>query len=274
MLSADENWGTLGFVSTPTIAVWTRPKFEAAGGEEGEAEVAFFAFSRGPLPEDVPFSMSRFGAPSREAAAELDVSTIERAADPAWFDEWRSGDLRKLAERDLGDLGELDAADQVHVVRITVSEPRDLVHLQTAWAAAKWLAERGASVVLDAHASRWWTKEEIGDLAADRGLSMGDEVVIVAESDESPGFGYAIHTRGMRKFGRRDVVMAATEPNDPAIGTIVRQLALTQALGGVYRPGQRIDLGDEGGELLVVWYEPGPTVPELHLNNDAWLIRA
>jgi hypothetical protein len=260
-------------VSTPQIPVWSRPKFEPAGGDEGEAEVALFAFSRGPLPEDVPFSMSRFGAPSREVAAALDVTTIERKADPTWFDNWRTGALRTIAERDLGDLSELDAADHVHIVRMTVDDPKDLVHLQTAWAAARWLAERGASIVLDAHASHWWKKNELAELAPDRDLSMNDEVIIVAETDESPGFGYAIHTRGMRKFGRRDVVMAGTKPSDPFVGFIVREIALAQALGGVFRPGQRIDFGEEGGELLVVWYEPGENIPELQLNNDAWLIK-
>ncbi len=260
-------------MSTPQIPVWPRPNFEPVGGDEGEAEVALFAFSRGSLPEDVPFSMSRFGAPSREAAASLDVATIERKADPEWFDNWRRGALRTIATSDIGDLSELDAADHVHVVKLTVQDPKDLVHLQTAWAAAKWLVERGASVVLDAHASHWWTKREIEELAPDRDVSMNDEVIIVAETDASPGFGYPIHTRGMRKFGRRDVVMAATKSNDPVVGMIVREIALAQALGGVFRPGQHVDFGEDGGEVLVTWYEPGGAVPELHINNDAWLIK-
>ena len=260
-------------MSTTPIAIWERPSYEpSSGNEDGEAEVALFAFSRGELPEDVPFSMSRFGAPSREAAAALDVTTIARQADPAWFDTWRSGPLRQMAERDLPDLAELDAADHVHVVRLSASDPKDLVHLQTAWAAAKWLAERGASTVLDAHAGRFWPRDALIALDPRREVSIQNEVTIVAESDEMRGFGYAIHTRGMRKFGRRDVAMAAKEPGDPMAASIVHQLAKAQMLGESLHESQRIDLGESGRTLVVADYQPSDRVPELNLGNEGWLI--
>ena len=208
------------------------------------AHVVLAAFGKGPLAEGGPMPMSAFGVPSAPAAlAACDVRTIERATDPAWFDGWRTGSLRAIAERDLPSLEGLDAADQVHLITADVRAPADLGYLQTAWALARYLVARGAALVLDAHAMTFTAGAALPP--ADAELDVRREVRIVYETDSTRSdAGHALHTRGMRKFGAPDLVALCSDADVALVSKVIETLANAIARGGdLGSPRHGVDLG-------------------------------
>lgn len=148
---------------------------------------------------------------------------ISRAQDPAWFDAWRSGSLRTIAEQDLGPaLAVLDACDTVHVIS---AEPRgavDLSYLEAAWAVVRAVQPR---VVLDAIAMRYLT-------AVPDQVDVAREFRVVFETDAlGSQRAHALHTRGMQKFGAPDLVALCTDADAPVVGQAISELAEQVAHG-------------------------------------------
>lgn len=158
-----------------------------------------------------------------------EVRTIARAADPAWFDAWRRGSMRAIAEKDLGtQLELLDGADHVTLIQVAPTAPVDLTYLQGAWAIARDLAARGASIFFDAHAISF--KYEVP--AAGEPFDIRREISVVYEtSKERPDQAHALHTRGMRKFGAPDLVALCTDADVPLVAHAVTELADLVARG-------------------------------------------
>lgn len=193
--------------------------------------VILFVFGRGPLGEDVPLSMSQYGAPSSDSLATCDVRTVPRAADVAWFEAWRSGSLRAIATQDLGaDIEALDAADHVHVIASEPGPASDLTYLQAAWATARYLVARGGALVLDAHAMTYTPAAKLPEAGA--ALDVRREVRLVYETDSTrTDRAHAIHTRGMRKFGAPDLVALCSDADVPLVGHAMTELADQVARG-------------------------------------------
>ncbi|MEZ4401251.1 MAG: hypothetical protein R3B06_14590 [Kofleriaceae bacterium] len=166
-----------------------------------------------------------------EAAAALQVTTLARAADPAWFDGWRGGALRAIATTDLGaDLAALDAATHLGLVVATPDAPADLGYLQTAWAVARAMVARGATVVLDAHAHTFWRGAELP--AVDAPLDPRRHIRLVFETDSArTDRAHALHTRGMLAFGAPDLVALCGQDDAPLVGDQLGRLAAEVALG-------------------------------------------
>lgn len=233
--------------------------------------MALFAFSTEPLASDVPFSMSRFGAPAETAVAGVDVRTHSGRDEPEWLAGWRTGALRAMADVDLTEPGRLDEAGHCHSIMIEVSDPADLAHLQGAWSVARWLVARGCFAVLDAHARRWWDGTTLTAWPPERPFDLGTEVSVTLESQETEGFGYVMHTCGMAKFARPDlitgVLLSAARPTH----RVMRALAGRFAAGEIITPGETLPL-DGGKEFSLAAYRPGDNAPEVNLNNDALLL--
>lgn len=193
--------------------------------------VVLFAFGSGALTDDVELSLSRFGAPSAQSIETCSVRTIARTADPAWFDAWRQGSLRSIAEKDLGgELATLDAADHVHVIACDPGPVADLTYLQAAWALARYLVARGAAIVLDAHAMSYKTAAQLQP--AGEPLDIRHEVNVIYETESTrPDRAHALHTRGLRKFGAPDLVALCTDADVPLVAHSVTELADTIARG-------------------------------------------
>src|SRR4051812_25324062 len=105
------------------MTVWT---FATPPATPRSPEVVLVAFASGPLQGSAELSAEKLGAP-KAALEACTLQTIERRMDPRWFDAWRSGSLRHIAETDLGaDLANLDAADHAHVIVSTAEAPADL----------------------------------------------------------------------------------------------------------------------------------------------------
>src|SRR5262245_49131593 len=101
-----------------SISLWKRAQTGPTGRP---ADVVLVAFHRGALAEDVPLAAARFGLPGREHTGLCDVRAHAGADAIAWLSGFRSGALRSIAARDLGDAGlaVLDAADACVTVRAT-----------------------------------------------------------------------------------------------------------------------------------------------------------
>jgi hypothetical protein len=251
-----------------TIPLWTRPHHRAT---RADASVLLVAFSEAPLADGVPFSMSRYGVPTEAAASSLDTRTHARDDDPEWFDGWRTGAIASIAASQLTDGGRLGSARFCHSATARVTDPPDHGHIQAAWAAARSFVERGCFAVLDAHAGRWHDGARVAALAPDRPFDLGAEVTMVFETDRTPDFGHPIHTRGMAKFARPDLMAAAEPDTADMLAQVLHHLAQALADGETLSPGQAIDVdGRHEGSLMP--YQPGVNAPEVHLNNEGYLL--
>ncbi len=252
------------------VEMWSRSQSEGPGRV---AEVDLIVFSEGALDDGVPLVAKQFGIPSKEAYAAVDVRVIRREDAAEWFDNWRSGGLRVVASHYLGAaVDRLDRADTCYVVRVSLPEPSDLGYLQAAWAVARWLVARGGDCVLDVHAGAFHHADAIAGVAADAGFDIDREVTLVYETDEDSAVeGHVLHTRGMRKFGRPDLV-AVVDPDDaPLLSAVVRQIATALADGFMPAGRHGVDLAS-GLTLYLEPYVPGEQLADVHLNNDGMLL--
>jgi hypothetical protein len=246
---------------------WPRSSWRAGGSPN---VFQLFCFSSGPL-TDVPFSAARFGLPDPELMKCVEVRELSRALDPQWFDGFRSGALRQVATQALGDVSGLDAATQLTAVLIAREDQSDLAHVQAGWAVAHWLVHRGVSVVLDAQTNRFWKGEDVVEWPVQRPFALSTDVNLVVEADPHAPIA-TLHTRGMQKFGRPDVVVLGVPgARWDAVGALLRSLAARLADGEVVRPGDVVTLGEERAAA----HRFDPAVHgELHLNNEALLLEA
>lgn len=253
-------------VETPPIPLWTRPITEPVSRV---AHVLFIAFAEGPLAADVPLSLVKYGVPTRDHLAHVAVGEHSGEESREWIDGWRTGALRDVAVQDLGPaVAKLDAADRCFTVDAKLEDPSDLGYLQTAWALVRWLAERGASVVLDAHAGRFLTTGRIA--APDAEFDIRREAQIVFERDASePDGGHVIHTRGLHKVGRPDVVAVCRPDDAEAVAQVLWEIADGMSSGFMPKlPRQGVDVSAD----LTLWLDgdDGARFEEaLGLNNDA-----
>lgn len=251
---------------SPPVSPWRRSQFQAGGAPNS---FQLFAFASGPLKTDVPMSATRFGLPSAEAMKQVEVRELPREVDPAWFDGFRSGALRTLAQQALGDLTALDSATQLVAVLISRPDAADLEHLQAGWATAQWLIARGATVLLDAQCNRFWKGEEVADWPAVRPFTLSSDVNVIVEAEPtSPSA--TIHTRGLQKVGRPDLIVwdVPGERWDATAG-LLRAVAHQLADGVVYRAGQEVTV--DGKTLRFAEYKP-TTANQLHLNNTGLVV--
>ncbi|MFZ5446346.1 MAG: hypothetical protein ACOZQL_40540 [Myxococcota bacterium] len=255
-------------MSTASIPTWQRSAFQPGGAPN---VFQLFCFSSGPL-ADVPLSASRFGLPAGEVMKSVEVRELPRSIDAGWFDAFRQGSLRAIAAQALGgDLSALDAATQLTAVLISRPDAADLAHLQAGWAVAKWLVARGVSVLLDAQTNRFWKGEDVADWPAVRPFALSTDVNVVVEAEPTSPRA-TIHTRGLQKFGRPDlVVLDVPGERWDAVAGLVRVVAANLADGAVFTPGQQLTVGAD--TLRFSRFEAAPGA-ELHLNNDALLISA
>ncbi len=253
------------------VPVWPRPHWSEGGGV---ADVTLFVFSQvGVDGTTLPLKTRAHGVPQGGLPDDVEVQTVARADAPEWVDGFFSPALMALAERDLGWDGRPPVEPTaVHLVKVTAENPSDLGYLQGAWALARAFVDTGGFALLDAHAHAWLSPQMLAERATDGPFRMQDEVSIVFETEPSHEFGHLLHTRGLIKFGRPDLIVVSVPPrHGVAIADIVNQLAERLALGEVLDVGDTVDL--EGlGTLRADLYVPGSNAPELHLNNHGLVL--
>lgn len=217
-------------------------------------------------------SAGRFGLPTVKAMETVEVRELPRELDSAWFDGFRSGSLRAVAQEALGgDLSALDTATQLTAVLISRPDASDLMHLQAGWATAQWLVDRGVTVLLDAQTNRFWKAAEIADWPASRPFALSTDVNVVVEGEPTAPTAN-LHTRGLQKFGRPDlVVWDVPATRWDAVAGLIRALAARLADGAVIAPHAVVTLGDQ--TFTCEAYVASARV-DLHLNNEALVLTA
>lgn len=253
---------------TSPIEPWPRPTFQRT---DRRASFLLLAFAGRDVLGDAPELELRGILPATAPVDAVDVSLIDRAENPTWFDGWRKDSLRAIATKFLDDLRELDAATHCYSVRVEVEDPPDLAHLQLGWAVASRLAQAGCATVLDAFAVTWRSGEEVAELDPRRPLTIQHEISLTAETDATAGFGHAVHTRGMIKFGRPDLIAGVSAERVQHTGRILNHLARMLAAGAMFPLGKRFRFDGER-TLRVTPYEPDDVVPDVELNNDGLLL--
>lgn len=247
------------------IEPWGRPLFQS-GGQPNVFHL--FCFSKGPLADAVQ-PVAHFGLPNEDAMRFVQVQTLPREVEPAWFDGFRSGALRALASESLGDaLALLDAATQMTVIVVQRPDSPDLAHLQAGWAVAKQCIARGSQVVLDAQCNRFWSAQEVAQWPNHRPLALSTDVTFIVEAE--PAASHAIvHTRGLAKFGRADLIVEGVPQSRwDAVSALLRVFASQAMLGAVFADGQQMPI--EGGTAVFTAAKSDP----LHLNNQSMLVTA
>jgi hypothetical protein len=251
-----------------TIAPWARPAFRSTGRP---AAVTLIVFADDDVLGAAPDLQIRGSVPAGAPVAALDLRGHHRSDSADWIEGWRTGAVRNIADRDLGDLTRLDRAACCYSVTVEVVDPADLAHLQLAWAVAASLARLGAFAVLDVHAVSWFHGPVVAALPADRPFAVQREVSLTAETTPSAGFGHPVHTRGMVKFGRPDLVAGVDADDIQHTARVLNHLAGMLAEGHVLTPGQNLRF-DGQRTLRVEPYAPGGPVPDVSLNNEGLLL--
>lgn len=220
-------------------------------------------------PPPSPLRAERVGLPEGALAA-LEVRRHDRADDPTWFDRWRQGPLRALAERDLDTLAPLDAATLCHSIRYLGPDAADLGGVQAAWAVARWLGERGATVVLDTAAGRAFDAARLPPPRPH--LRVQDHVTLVIETEPClGGDGFLMHTRGLGSFARPDLALVAAADEMDAAAPVLWNLAAALADGWMPTPGVEVAVTEE----LVLALHPDPGLPWIAARGiapEVWLL--
>ena len=248
---------------------WTRSAFSPGGGP---GRVFLVLFSEQPGLASPPISRARHGVASVEPLKHLEVAVVGADQAPEWIRGWTEGPLRNLADRALGD-DALRLPGVKSCVRINgeVPDPADLTHLQLMWGLARAFLENGCFAVLDAHQARWFPGKDVMEWAPDRAFELGREVSVIFETDASPGYGHVVHTRGLAKFGRPDLLMLGAKPEDADLaGRRLDALATRLAMGERLVPGATLET--LGGTALLEEYRPGANAPDVQLNNDGLML--
>jgi len=253
-----------------TVPLWTRAHTGATGRV---ADAVLIAFHTGALRADVPLSAAQLGLPGGAAASLLDVREHSGAAALTWLDGFRRGALRTIAVQDLGgDLALLDGADGCVTVRATVADPFDLGYLQAAWAVARWLCARGASIVLDARAMKFRRAATVAELPPDAPFDVRREVTVIIETTPVPGLGgHVVHTRGLAKLARPDLVSVVAAADTAQAAEALWRLAARLADGYMPAAGDVVE-ADSPVPLLLTPAPPGSFAEALNLDNQAFLV--
>lgn len=202
---------------------WPRPYFTATSQP---TKILFACFGRAPLSE-VALDRARFGLPDAELARRVDLREYPRERARDWFEAWWQGPFGALARQDLGeDLSLLVTSDVCYTVGLEVADRGDLSPMQTVWALSRWMCARGASVVLDVHAFRFRTRQDVESLDFSQ-ADVTRDVKIVLESEPVTADLHLMHTRGLCKFARPEL-LCRIRPEDAALsGRVVNQVART-----------------------------------------------
>jgi hypothetical protein len=165
--------------------------------------------------------------PSRELLDRVELLEHQRAVTPAWFEGWWTAAFGAIARRDLGEqLATLTATDVCYTLALKLDDQPDLAPQQTIWGLSRWLCERGASIVLDVHAFHFRTRAEVSALSFG-GSDVERDVKLVFENQPTEGGLHLLHTRGLCKFARPELLCYIHPDDVDVVGSAMNQVART-----------------------------------------------
>ncbi|MCA2981169.1 MAG: hypothetical protein INH41_25855 [Myxococcaceae bacterium] len=137
--------------------------------------------------------------------------------------------------------------------------------LEAVWQAVRLLVrDAGAEVaVWDGLALEWRSAVQVLALPpGDLRLAVAWRCETIDGFNDQKGASFVcIHTLGLAKFGRPDLVACGSERNRDVLRQLVSHLAQDLVDGAVLRPGDVIEKGGLRAEVLT--YEPGENAPQL-----------
>lgn len=231
-----------------------------------------FAFSGSPLPSPLPLSRVKHGVPEGEGMKHVGLASIAREQAPEWFDGFFTEPGASIARGELGDAAydSIAGSRYVHRIDAQIVDPPDLGYLQAAWALARCACDTGAGAVLDAHALRWWSREALRSWKLEGPFDVDREITLVLETEPEPGTGQLLHTRGMAKLARPDLVISVHDPSDrETLARALRELARRAATGVALEPDTRTAAEQQRFEIV----RYAPEMPDLGLNNEGLELR-
>ncbi len=250
------------------VAAWPRPYFKAT---TQTTKILFLCFGRAPLGE-VKLDHARFGLPDVEVARSVELREYPRERSREWYEGWWHGAFGALAQQDLGeDLPLLLTSNVCYSLGLERPDRGDLVAAQTVWALARWHCARGASVVLDVHAFRFRTRADVERLDFAQ-ADVTRDVKIVLESEPTRDDLHLMHTRGLCKFARPELMCLIRAEDASLLGRLVNQVARTLMEGAT--PEQiRLRVSD-GVELKTGPVSDAPLLESLGLEAAVELRRS
>ena len=249
------------------VPAWPRPYFEAT---EQQTKIFFVCFGKAPLAE-LPLSRSRYGLPESEALKQLEVHEHRRATGKAWFEGWWNGSFAAVAQRDLGDdLALLTTSDTCFTLGLELADQSDLSPQQSVWALARWFCERGAHVVLDVHAFHFRTRQDVEQLDF-AGSDVLRDIKLVLESEPTRDGLHLMHTRGLCKFARPELLCFVAPDDAALVGRAMNQIART-LMDGASPARIRLRLAD-GVELTTSATDDARLIDSLGLEAAVELAR-
>jgi hypothetical protein len=185
-----------------------------------------------------------------ELPPQLTVSIHGRGDDPAWFDGWFSPPVGAEIPLVFGDdAPQVYRADRVAAVRAEFNDPSSLAYLRNTVGVVSAIAEASSVAIFDVAALTWWRPQEWRRRFVERSEFFIGDHIFTAVSEDSPGGGLSMQTRGMGKFGRPELLVRHLPgPRDldgPAVrdaAAVMDGLANYLARGGVVVDGQTMHL--------------------------------
>lgn len=255
------------------VAPWSRPHLDPLRELDGAAELFYLVV--GPAPEQ-PLKVSRARHHLDKIEPELEIRTVRRDDDPAWFVAWFHGPLGHGIDGLFANPDELRGAPEMTIVRGTFTERPSLDYLRNSIGVVSAIADTpGTLAILDAVAVSWWRLSEWREAFVDRSeFRIADHVSIAVTDDARFHPGFWTHTRGMTKFARPDLQIKHL-PGDystgnaaiRASGHVLNGMAAYLAQGARLRDGQTMYLPDTDATVTFVISDDKET--RKHFNNAA-----
>jgi hypothetical protein len=242
---------------------WKRPKYVEGGGD---AHVSIAVFTTREV-TGLTVSRSRHGIVEDAARYDTRIDYFGRDERPDRFEELESPAVLGLAESDGLEVESLASAQHQMAVELAMPDPPDAEHLRLVWGYVRALCDAVPVLgILDRHAARWWTPAMLQAIPVSAAFDPRREVSVIFETSPRRQFGHVCHTRGLRKFGRPDVILTdLTERHADLAGQVLHELAAHLAIGAIVEPGDELVLRLGAGKVSA--YVAGGNAPQLNLNN-------
>jgi hypothetical protein len=248
-------------MTPPAVPDWPRPHYQPSGSR---ASLFYLVFGEPPAHLNVKRARHHVD----ELPPQLQVSIHARGDDPAWFDGWFSPPVGLEIPLVFGAGADtVYRAPRVAAVRADFADPASLGYLRNSVGVVSAIAEEGAVAIFDVSALTWWRPEEWRRRFVDRSeFHIGDHI-FTAVSEEPVGGTVSVQTRGMRKFGRPELLVRhLSGPRDPeapavrAASEVMDGLANYAARGGVLADGQTLRL--DRYDSTLVFFDATPRRPD------------
>jgi hypothetical protein len=221
-----------------TTPHWPRPQWSDSGSR---ALYVWFLF--GEFAEDLSVDARRYR--TRGAPDGVDVMRYTHDALRGWEGYPLGAAMGDVLKNDSAATFERALAMRdVIMVRGEIADPADLDPLRDLIGLVTALVDTGGVAIVDPQIlsifdpAAWHARFFASDTFTSR-----DHVVILASDDEtSPGRQW-VHTRGMRKFARRDIGIRNVMPEHAGhAGHLAQRFVDFQALGGIVEDGREIEV--------------------------------